>query len=166
MATGPHVVMCRACRSAQVEEIDALLRDGRLSRREIGRRVGLGRGSIDGHVGRGHVAPAPLSLPVAPVASTGDPLADLTAQRDALNAIDAATLSPAMQMALYSERRRTAESMAKLAPRDVPESASVRELRVMEEMAVVIDGVLERHHAVRAEVAAALAEWKQNREAS
>lgn len=126
--------------------------------------MGLTRHVIDAHYKRGHVPPASTSAPVIPVAPrTGDPLADLIAQRDALGAIDATTLSPAMQMAVFQERRRTSVEIAKLAPRDVPETASVRELRVMEEMAIVVDGVIERHPDVRAEVARALAAWKASR---
>lgn len=153
---------CYACRSAHVDKIDALIREGRLSRREIARKYGIGRVSVDNHFKKGHVPPAGSGDPPVIIPS-GDPLDILTTQRDVLDSIDVSKLAPAMQMALFAERRRTAEALAKMAPREVVDPPSARELRALDEMQIVILEVVERHPEVMKEVATAIHEWKSRR---
>jgi hypothetical protein len=63
---------CTACEHEHVTQINALVNDGRLSNRQIGRQFGLGKDVVSRHVFKRH----PGVAVGAPAAPTGDPATD------------------------------------------------------------------------------------------
>lgn len=156
--------LCTICYHPMIDSIDGDNRAGNV----VAAAYGVSAQALRRHRRGGHVvphaggmSPPPGVPPAGAHNSSTTPLEALLRQRDQLDSTDITSLSPAMRIATWAERRRTEESIAKLQPPEVTVTASMRELQAMSDMATVIDEVLERHHEVRAEVAVALAAWKK-----
>jgi hypothetical protein len=95
----------------------------------------------------------------------GEPIdirAELTRQLENLNALDDGSLSPTQVVNLAEARRRVTDSLAKVQPTSAAAPVKVREVEGLEDMFYVMHTVLERHPAVRDEIAEALAAHREN----
>jgi hypothetical protein len=132
---------CTVCRSDRVAEADAMLAAGR-TLADVVRVTGLDRQALGRHRKHGHVVPppAPPSL-LSPMPRGTDPLANLRADLELVNAMDPSQMSASAAMALFAERRRLNEAVARLdppvvTPPEVPTVAKFIEL---------LDDVISRH---------------------
>jgi hypothetical protein len=128
---------CSVQASGRVDEADAMVRAG-TPVLQVAKRLGISHQALGRHVRNGHVVPGPRTATSAGSPSSGfsaptaaggqvDPIADLTAQRDLLAAIDVSALSPTAQMSLFVERRRTSEALARLLPPPPPPPSGAME---------------------------------------
>jgi hypothetical protein len=138
------VNICSICLSDQRVRVDQMVNDHR-STRSIEKATGLDYQSLGRHRRGGHVAPpaqsAPTGTGVPNPTGPYSPLDGLRADLAILNAMDPSTMSSSAAMALFSERRRLNEAVARLDPPVVvePETPTVGAfLRLLDE-------VIERH---------------------
>ena len=116
---------CHVCIHPRREAIDLMIGTGRPIRR-IAADFGVVYGSLLRHHRNGHVQSSKPSLP-SPTPRGSDPLANLRADLELVNAMDPTQMSPSAAMGLFAERRRLNEAVARLDPPMVtpPEVPSV-----------------------------------------
>ena len=130
---------CTVCRSPLMTAANSMIVAG-MQATVIATHTSLSEQALRRHRRAGHVPTASVAVTPTFIRPDGpvDVAADLTAQRDVLNAIDITTLSPSTQMALFAERRRTAEALSKVLPPPLPPSSGA-----LEKLLEIVFGAIE-----------------------
>jgi hypothetical protein len=133
-----HQTQCRVCRHQMVRQGDAMKLLGR-SNSDIARAMSAGgeavsADSVGRHFLRGHADPSLKGTPspqAAPLSAgdiedlvlagdAGDSLANLRADLAVLMGMDTSKMSPSATLALFAERRRINETIARIVPPPIP----------------------------------------------
>lgn len=113
---------CTTCELPNLAEVDRQLREGKTAS-AVARAFGLSRAAVANHRRKGHVLPEALvqteqAFGPPPAAEPADP-EDLEAQLRRhlaeVSAVDVSQLSPAQRMQVFEEKRRTIETLSKVA---------------------------------------------------
>lgn len=151
------MITCSVCDDARRGSIDAMLVSRARPMRAVARDFGVSYDSLKRHRRNGHVVGSALQYAgSSPVASSGTPEEQIRAIVASLNAIDVTKLSPNAQIALFSERRRAAESLAKVSGPSAPTTVRLQDIEGYADLEAEMFEALEKHPLARQDLARVL----------